>query len=362
MNWRVVFSIVRKDMVDAVKNYYLLFCIVLPIGMALLFQLVMPNEEEMAHLKVALYAPETSRLALLVQGYAGVEVVAVPAADEVVERVENDKTITGGLVLPPGFDATLSAGEKPVVKAYLSPRASPIQQSVFRGMVTDQAWLLVRQDFPIELLWDSEQTIEGKQHGPQSGLDIDTYLLMVMLLMGLAMIGTFVVPSLMVEEKEKHTLDALLVSPGGPLEVTAGKAIVGMIYSLLVAGILLAMSDGFAGNWPFTVLAVILGALFIVNVGLLMGTAFKVMNQVNAFSSFVMLLLIFPSWMGMFALPEPLAVLVNFVPTYYIAKIATLAIAGNATFANTASYLAILAVCVVAAFAGVTWALRRERK
>jgi ABC-2 type transport system permease protein len=363
MNWRVVFSIVRKDMVDAIKNFYLLFVMIMPIGMSLMFQLVFPNEQEMSQMTIVIYDPENSRLSSMMQAYQGVEVVAAISAEEVANRVNGDKAITGGLVIATGFDAALDAGEKPQVRAFINPDASSIQQAAFRGIVTDQSWLLVRQEFPIELIWGDEQSAGSSDAtGPDMPFNLDIYMLLVVLMMGLAMVGSFVVPSLMVEEKEKHTLEALLVAPGGPTEVTTGKAIVGMVYSLLVAGILLAMNNGFAGNWPFTLIAIGLGSLFIVGVGLLMGTAFKVMSQVNIVSSIVMLVMIIPSWVGIFTLPEPLGTLVNFIPTFYVSKITSLALTSKATLANTGSSLVLLSLSVVIVYAAVVWMLRRERK
>jgi ABC-2 type transport system permease protein len=360
MNWRVVFSIVKKDMVDAVKNFYLLFVMIMPIGMSLLFQLIIPNEQEMSRMSVVIYDPQNSRLSSMIQSYQGVEVVAALSESEVVERVQNDKAITGGLVISAGFDAALDAGQKPPVHAYISPNASGIQQSIFRGIVTDQAWLLVRQEFPIELTWGDQATGEGT--GPSISLNMDTYLLMVVLLMALSMVGSFVVPYLMVEEKEKHTLEALLVAPGGPAEVAAGKAIVGMVYSLLTGGILLALNNGFVGQWPITILAAVLGALFLVGVGLLMGTTFKVMNQVNIFSSVIMLAMLVPSWVGIFTLPEPMMAVIKIIPTYYVSKVAMLALESKATLANTALGLSVLTVSIVIVYAAMIWMLRRERK
>ncbi len=39
MNWRVVLAIARKDIVDAFNNRYILFTLVMPIGISLLFRL-----------------------------------------------------------------------------------------------------------------------------------------------------------------------------------------------------------------------------------------------------------------------------------------------------------------------------------
>ena len=62
MNWRAVLAITRKDVVDAVKNLYILFGLVLPIGLSLLFSLAFPGPDELATLTVAVHDPGGSRL------------------------------------------------------------------------------------------------------------------------------------------------------------------------------------------------------------------------------------------------------------------------------------------------------------
>lgn len=369
MNWRVVFSIARKDLVDAIKNMYLLFTMVLPIGMSLMFQLMLPNEQEIGQVKIVIYDPAGSQLLAKLQAHVDIELISVANEQQVYDKLQADQEIGGGVIVPADFDAAFQAalagtGAKPQVRAIVNGQASSLQQGIFRQALVDQTWQLVRSDFPVEMVWNDPSMVQGSQDNTNQGnefFSLDSYLLLVVLIMGLAMIGAFVVPSLMVEEKEKHTLDALLVSPGGPAEVAAGKAIVGMVYSLLVGGILMAINDGFSGNWLFTVLAVVLGSLFVVALGLLMGSLFKVMHQVNIASSVVMLLLIIPSWVGIFTVPAVLNQLIRVIPTFYLGEVIKLSLAGNATLANTWLNLAILAGSTVLVFVGIIWALRRDR-
>ena len=62
-----------------------------------------------------------------------------------------------------------------------------------------------------------------------SGIEMDRFMTVMLLVLSIVGIGVFVVPSLLVEEKEKQTLKFLLVSPAGPVEVVAGKALVGLV-------------------------------------------------------------------------------------------------------------------------------------
>jgi ABC-type Na+ efflux pump permease subunit len=141
-----------------------------------------------------------------------------------------------------------------------------------------------------------------------------------------------------------------------------GKALTGMVYSLLGAGILIAINKGWIGNWPVTLLATLLGAMFVVAAGLLMGGMFRNTHQVNTWSSIVMLAMILPTWSGMMGLPTSFDIAFRLIPTYYLGNVLGAALAGEATLANVGADLAILGGCVVILFGLVVWTLKREAK
>jgi ABC-2 type transport system permease protein len=367
MNWRVVFSIARKDLVDAVKNLYIMFAIVMPIGLSFLFQLVLPSQKDIERVELLVYDQGESQLATNLRAMTNLEVIAASSEQTLTEKLDSDKSISGGLVIPAGFDAAVAAGAKPELIAYVNSKANQITQATFRSLVIEQVWSLVRQEFPAQISWhrpqpESASGEQASQEGSNIGVNVDLYLLNVLLAMAIAMVGVFAVPTLLVEEKEKHTLEALLVAPGGPAEVVAGKGIVGLVYCVVISGILLGLNDGFAGNWPVTLIATLLGSLFLIGVGLLMGGVFRNIQQVNTWSSIVMLVAIMPSWVGIFGLPEPYSLILNAIPTNYFTRPLNLALTGKATSGAVWVDLAILTGCVIAAFAAVVWTLKRERK
>jgi ABC-2 type transport system permease protein len=354
MSWRVIFAIVRKDVVDAVKNLYVLFAIVMPIVMSLLLRLVFPGADVPGTLTIVVYDPGASRLVAGLRELDQVELLEVASGDRLDEEVEEDAV--GGLAVPSGFDAAVEAGEQPDLTVYLNQRRTGYERLVFRRLVEQQVWALAGQDLPARITW----TDVAARSGLQGDLDFEHYLLVMFLVMALSMTGAFVVPLLLVEEKEKHTLQALLVSPARPAEVVAGKALTGLFYSLLVSGLLIGLNRGWVGNWPVTILALLLGALFSVEVGLLMGGFFRTTMQVNTWASFVMLGLMAPSWFTIVVLPTPLDQIVRFLPTYYLTQALGLSLAGEASLARVGGHLAVLLGGGMAAFAAVVWTLRRE--
>lgn len=358
MNWRVIVAIAQKDIVDAIKNSYILFALVLPIGLLFLFRLAFGSSDGSLTLAIAVHDPDGSRLVAALRALPNVKLLDVASSEQLPKEVE--KSAVGGLAVPVGFDDAVKAGAKPALTVYVNRQHGGGEIAAFQQLIQQQVWALVGQDAPARLNWTNVAAPPGLFS--QSGLVFDRYILMVCLVMALVMAGSFVVPTLLVEEKEKHTLEALLVSPARTVEVVAGKALTGLVYSLLSAGVLIALNQGWMGNWSVTALVVMLGAIFAVLAGLLMGALFHTAQQVNTWSSLAMLVLIIPTMTGVIGPPGPVDMALHLIPTYYITQVLSLALAGQATLERVWSDLAILAGTVVVAFAAVVWTLQRGEK
>ncbi|MCC7354377.1 MAG: ABC transporter permease [Anaerolineae bacterium] len=360
MNWRIILAIARKDIVDAFNNRYVLFAILMPILMSLLFRLAFGNvdSDRIGRLNVAVHDPGNSRLVAALRNSSDVNLSQFGDLADMRAAVKG--SIVGGLAVPAGFDDALQKGEQPEVAVYLNPRSGGGERATFRLLVTEQVWAQVNQPFParITLVDAGTAPVSGLMSGGEFRLDL--YLLVMLLVMALSMTGVFAVPLLLVEEKEKNTLQALLVSPAGPIEVALGKALTGLFYSALIVGILAVLNRGWVGNWPVSALAVLLGALFMVALGLLMGGIFRTTMQVNTWSSIVMLALLMPSWLTVLPVPRALETVFRLIPSFYMVEPLQLALAGEASLAKVWVNLMILAGCVAVAFAAVVWTLRRE--
>ena len=69
-----------------------------------------------------------------------------------------------------------------------------------------------------------------------------------------------------------------------------------MVYSALIAGVLIAINYKLIGNWPLTLLTLLLGLVLIVAIGLFMGSLFQNTMQVNTWASLVLMVLLAPSF------------------------------------------------------------------
>ena len=354
MNWRIIAAFAQKDIVDAVRNRYLLGALVTPLFVAILLRILLPGINNLNFTVVA-HDPGNSRLVSELRATPQMKVITAASADVVANEMEKSNAV-GGLVIPANFDADIAAGKQPDLVIYVNNKQNDIEQAMFRQLVERQFFTLVKERLPARLNWID---VNKEANAQTPALNLNQMMLPLLLLLTFAMTGALVVPLLLVEEKEKRTLDFLLTSPASLTEIIAGKALTGVVYSFLIAGLLLAINNKVIGNWPLTLLTVLLGLLFVVAVGLFMGSLFQNTMQVNTWASLVVFVLMAPSFPSL-RLPHVLERALTFVPTHYFVEALRLSSAGTPS-ARIWGQLAVLLVSTVIAFAAAVWGLRRQQ-
>jgi ABC-2 type transport system permease protein len=356
MSWRVVAAIAQKDLIDAIRNRYLLVALLTPLSVALLLRVMLPGANNLNNLTIVVHDPDRSALVSQLRAVPHIKLVDTDSPASARSEVEKVKA-AGAFVVPANFDADVAAGKQPDLTVYVNNKKNNIEQASFRQFVNRQVEALVQRPPPAEINWLDVH----EETGAPTNRDINLSQMMLPLLLVLTfgMTGALVVPLLLVEEKEKRTMDFLLTSPATLTEVIGGKAFTGVVYSVLIAGVLLGLNRHLISNWPMTVLTIMLGILLIVAIGLVMGSLFQTTMQVNTWASLALLVLLAPS----FPLPGSPAVLeaaMYFVPTYYFVEALKMSLAGTVS-SKVWGHLAVVLACTVAAFFAVTWALRREQ-
>lgn len=354
MKWPVVTAIARKDLVDAIRNRYLLTALITPLFVAVLFRVLLPGVNSQNTLTIVVHDPGTSQLVAQLRAIPQIGVVEAGSLDATAGEVEKRKAI-GGLIVPANFDADVAAGKQPELKVYVNNRKSSLEHAGFRRLLDQQLASLVKYPEPARLVWIDVAKDPNQQTA--RGLSLNQMLLPLLLVMTFAMTGALVVPLLLVEEKEKRTLDFLLTSPASLSEIITGKALTGIAYSLLIAGLLLAVNRQLVANWPLTLLATLLGLLFVVALGLLMGSLINNAMQVNTWAGFVVFVLLAPSFPSL-GVPAAVETAMRFIPTYYVSEALKLSLTGSIS-SRFWGHLAVVVACTLLGFFAATWTLRR---
>jgi len=356
MNWQVVAAIAQKDLVDAIRNRYLLVALLTPLSVALLLRLMLPGGNSPINLTMVVHDP--GRSTLVSQLRAVPEIRVVEADSTAAARIEVGKTkAAGALAIPANFDADVAAGKQPELTVYVNTEKDSIEQAGFRRFVERQVRALDQRPPPAQINWMDLRDETRSSAAP--GVNLNQRLLPLLLLLTFGMTGAFVVPLLLVEEKEKRTMDFLLTSPAKITEVIAGKALTGVVYSVLIAGLLLGLNRQLIGNWPLTMLTILLRLLLVVAIGLVMGSVLQTTMQVNTWASLALLVVIAPSFPFPGA-PAALDAAMHFVPTYYFVEALKLALTGTSP-SRMWGHLAVVAGFILVAFFAVSVALRREQ-
>jgi ABC-type Na+ efflux pump permease subunit len=178
----------------------------------------------------------------------------------------------------------------------------------------------------------------------------------------ITLISVIVVPYSMTEEKETHTLDALLVSPAGIRHVVAGKALAGMVYGLSASGVVLAFNQAMVVHWYIAILAAICGTLFSVAVGLLMGTLFDNPQNLNLGMGAILMILMVPMLLVNFMgtnWPAIINVILPWIPSVALAHVIRISFSGSAPLAPILSNLGIVVGGALLILAIVVWRVRQ---
>lgn len=354
MNLRVVSAISRKDIIDAIRHRYLLTALVTPLFVAILFRVMLPNVNEGQLFTMVVHDPGGSGLVTELRNTNQIKLLEAAAIDGVASEVEKRKAV-GGLAVPLNFDADLRAGRQPELTVYVNNERSVFEQSGFRRLLNQMVRAFANQPEPAKLTWIDVAKDPNDQKGRPN---LDQMLLPLLLILALGMTGAFVVPLLIVEEKEKYTLDFLLSSPASLKEIIAGKAITGGVYTLLISGVLLVINRQHIASWSLTMLTILLGLLFVVGVGLVVGSLLNNTMQVNTWASFVLIVLLAPSFpsLGITAWFDKA---MRVIPTYYLTEALKLSMAGTVS-SQLWIYLAVLSGCTLIVFFAAAWALHRR--
>lgn len=340
MHIRSIFAIARKDALDVVSNKATLVMLLTPFFLALLFLLIdvlLSNHTT----GVLVYNPGKSGIEQIVDHEtSGIKVTYVNSPDQVTAAFgpngsKKDSSYELGLIVPPNFDADLRAGQHPQVTLYINGNNISNEQSQLllnalnnytRGVVNPQSPAVIAQatinpPSPTNLFQDIGQVY------------------VVAVLLGSLLIGSGLVPHLMVEEKEKKTLRMLMASPASFADVIVAKVLVSLFYQFLLVLIAVAIMGGFGGQIPVLLLFILLGSVFSVSTGLLIGSLVNTSGAVQAFCGVMSFLYILPLFfVGLLAQllgNSGFTQIIKILPTYYIADGAANAVTNTSILSAT---------------------------
>jgi ABC-2 type transport system permease protein len=352
---RIIWAIASKDMLDAVKSKTTLSILLSALFIVVVYQ-YLPKFEKDSDLPVVLvYDAGDSQLLPLLKRSPNLNVYSGYTSQEQLER----KLVSGdvpelALTIPPAFDQALESGDAPLLEGYVQHWVSGSDAAQLKAQAEQELARLAGQSLTIHL--------EGNVVYPSPDSGGRSFLTSLAVLLSVTLIGVGLAPHLMIEEKQTRTLDALLVSPARSSHVVIAKALAGLFYCLIAAAVVLVINANLVLHWGLAVAVVILGSLFAVSLGLLVGSLVGAKPVLPIWSMMVLTVLLLPLFLAIMRdlLPSVASTIVAWVPTATLARVLRGSFSRGLGLPAFGLELLVVVACTALVLAGVAWTVRRS--
>jgi ABC-2 type transport system permease protein len=290
----------------SLRNPYILFVFLAPLLYAAIFQFILGLWKLQPGVAIYDYGDKTVVREL--KRNKAIRLTEMDSAEGVYKIVE-DKKVDVGIVFPKDTKELLAEKRKITLKIFVSGDSLAKNRAIAGAAIIDALRKVSPEPPPI--------TFKQVRLGEERGLTLLEMLIPLFTLV-VIMLGSYMLPaSFIVNEKEKKTLSALLVSPATPLEILLAFGIVGVIISLLMGMLLLLLTVGIAQ--PLLLLTIFfLGTVLGAEWGIMLGVFSKDQTALIANIKGLNLFLIAPAVIIMF--PDWPQWIAKIFPTYYIAN------------------------------------------
>jgi ABC-2 type transport system permease protein len=353
-------AVFRKEITQMLRDRGTLqFALAVPVFQLILFGVIDMNAKHIPTVVVDQARTEESRhLIDQMEATSYLRVVGMAGSRAQMEQAIVAGSAQVGLEIPPDYSRNLTAGRRASVLVLIDGSDSSIATQALaaaNGVVSTQALqVLMQRAKTTELPIDAHPIMLFNPDSRSANLLIPGLVAIL-----LTFSGTILSAFAIVKERERGTLEQLMVTPVSPLAVVLGKILpyLGMSYIQLLIVLLLMR---FLFQVPIHgSLALLLGLssvylLALLSFGLLISsrakTQMEAMQQAQAFLLPAIMLsgYIFP----IYSLPVPLQLVSRLIPATYFIRISRAIIIRGASFSDlwpsVAALLAISAVLIAA--------------
>lgn len=335
MNVRQAGNVLAKDLRLGPRSPVFLWVLALPLVFTFLISAVF-GDLFAPPARLAVVDEGASSITTALQDVEGIEVTLLddPAAmAAAVEAHDYD----AGLYLPAGTDEALASGQRGELELLVSGQSLASTRLVIGVTTLDEVRAVAGANPSVEVV----VTTLGDQHW----VPVEDRMLPFIVMYAVVIAGLFLPASSMVEERERRTLDALMITPVKMSEVLVGKGALGVVLAVLMGWVTLALNDAFGSQPLAMTLFLLLGGVMMAEVGLVVGSWAKDSNTLFTTVKGGALLVVAPVLFTLFpSLPQWVAQL---FPTYYFLQpIYDMAVTGTAFTDHLLDLAVCIAICI----------------
>jgi len=288
------------------RGFIFIWAIIMPIILSLVLSAVFGtlfSEKP----KLGIVDEEGSQLVVMVKELGSVDCREYDNLSKIRQAVK-DGAVDVGMVIPDGFDNAVMWGEEVEVTAYIWGESLAKNRTIVLVTIANLIRKMTGQEAPVD--------VETITLGDEETIPWNVRLLPLIVLMAVFLGGVFLPATSLINEKEKKTLNALVITPASIPDVFMAKGLLGLILSLFVGIIVLLVNQAFGAQPLLLVLVLALGAIMAVEIGMICGALIKDVSTLFAIWKSAGILLFGPAIIYMF--PQIPQWVGRIFPTYYM--------------------------------------------
>jgi hypothetical protein len=356
---RRIFYLAIKDIKDAIRDARVLVTLIVPIGIGIFYGFAFDDDSTtVVHTSIAISTDGQTQIIEALQrtlpANVQITVHSYPDQAAVEARIaEEEEDI--GFVVPAGFDAALQANQNPTLTIVTTEDRSLGADYVLTAL--DPALRnMAGQDFPATIKVVTPP--ESPSADITNRIGLRTWSILLSIIMSCCLVAILAIPIVLVEEVEKKTIDALILAMNY-WEIVAAKTLLGLSYTTVMTGILIALTRIDILRWGLFVVTILALSIALLGVGLLLAGLFRSANQLNTWSGLTLTPLLAPALVIGPPVPDLVVSLAKLFPTGAGMALLVDSVADPVVFNQTARLLFVLLAWIVACFTLLIVRLKR---
>ena len=306
MNLRRILILLGKEFVHGPKSFIFIWAIVTPLAFTLVatlaFGTLFSDKPELG-----IFDRGDSQLVAMSQGLDSINASEYSSIED-LRQVTESGAVDMGIVLPTGFDNAIVQGDTIPIEAYIWGESLSKNRVTLPIAVADLVRAIAGQEVPVE--------IESITLGEEASTPWNERLLPFIVLLGVFFGGLMLPSTSLIEEKQKKTLEALVISPASIGEIFIAKGFLGITLSIFMGVAILLLNQVFGNNTLLLIGVLALGAVMAVEIGLILGVFIKDITTLFTVWKSGGIFLFGPAFIYIFPqIPEWIA---RIFPTYYV--------------------------------------------
>lgn len=303
MSIRNIFTLLCHDLKMSLKGFLVFQLFLAPLCLWLIIYLLF-GQLSSSEAKIGLLEHENSLLTVPFSESA--QVNRFSSENDMLSRLNAGK-LDMGVILSPGFDENVQTGKEGEMKIYIGG-SSLLQQRL-------QAFILLQKGV---LLAQGKESVVNITAQSLGGTEIDPWydrLLPLVVLIAVMMGGLFIPATSLIDDKQRKTMNALLVAPVNTYEIIWAKMMLGGLISFLMGLLILALNQSLSDNTVPLLAVLVFVAMSASCFGCIIGYISKDMKSVTSLTQGLMLLMYAPAILNIF--PQIPGWVQKLFPTYY---------------------------------------------